>query len=131
MFYLMGQIAVCLLLAALLGAAVGWLVRSINARGEIESLRRRTQIQLRDLRSRAAAVDTSAEPAAQASAEDAASREAERRDAARLQQQLRHQVGKLQALVDQRDKEISHLRRVLGEQRDSRTGSQGGQGAGH
>lgn len=108
MFYLISQIAVFLLITGLLGVALGWLVRSINARAEVDALERRMQVQLRDMRNRAAGAargGTSQELA----------------EAMRVQQQLRHQVAKLQGLVEQREKEIAHLRRLLGDQRSSRT----------
>jgi hypothetical protein len=108
-FYLLGQIAVCLLLTAVMGMALGWLVRGISARAEVTALEQRMQVQLRDLRNRAAA-----ERPASAKAQD---------EAARVQQQLRLQLVKLQALVDQRDKEIAYLRRMVGDQRSGARGT--------
>lgn len=116
MFYLIGQIAVFLMLTAIIGLAIGWLVRGINARAEIDAIKRQSQVQMRDVRNRAAASARS-DQSTQLS------------DAARVNQQLRHQVVKLQGVVEQRDKEIAHLRHLLGERRSAKGGGGGGTGA--
>lgn len=97
MLYIIGQVLVCLMLTAALGALAGWLVRGYHARAELSSMQRQLHRQARDLRSRGARADDKGDP--------------------RAQQQLRHQLVRLQAQVEQRDKEIAQLRQVLGEQR--------------
>ncbi|MEO0422429.1 MAG: hypothetical protein AAF184_08860 [Pseudomonadota bacterium] len=97
MLYIIGQVLVCLMLTAALGALAGWLVRGYHARAELSSMQRRLHRQARDLRGRGATPGDNAHP--------------------RAQQQLRHQLVRLQAQVEQRDKEIAQLRRVLGEER--------------
>jgi hypothetical protein len=111
-FYLIGQIAVFLMLTAIIGLAVGWLVRGINARAEIDAIKRQAQVQMRDVRNRAAASARS-------------DQSTQLTDAARVNQQLRHQVVKLQGVVEQRDKEIAHLRHLLGDRRSARGGGGG------
>ncbi len=112
MLYVMGQVIVCLMLTAILGLLTGWLARGFNSRAEVSALRRQTQIQLRDMRNRSLAAARSVQMQ-------------QAGDHSRQQQQLRAQVLKLQALVEQREKEIAHLRRLLGDARGRRGSGSG------
>ncbi|MEM9387161.1 MAG: hypothetical protein AAGA68_19015 [Pseudomonadota bacterium] len=105
MLYIIGQVLVCLMLTAALGALAGWLVRGYHARAELSSMQRQLHRQARDLRSRGASASDKADP--------------------RVQQQLRHQLVRLQGQLEQREKEIAALRRVLGDERPASSGEQG------
>ena len=107
MFYVMGQVLVCMVLTAMIGLLAGWLARGYNARAEVAAVKRRAQLQARDLRNRAT------------NAQRAAERTREPEDAApgQPEQELRAELDRLKSLVNQREKEIAQLRRVLGEQR--------------
>lgn len=115
MWYIIGQVLICLLLTAVLGVLAGWLARGYHARAELASMQRQLQRQARDLRNRAAPTAPTAPvtppaptPAPRTSTPDADSR---------AQQQLRHQLVRLQGQVEQREKEIAYLRQVIGDQR--------------
>lgn len=112
MFYLMGQILVCLMLTAIISLLAGWLARGFNARAEIAAVKRQAQLQARDLRARAESAERSAREAAAAGSRAASAlrnREAEA--------QLREEMDHLKSLLNQRNAEIAQLRQVLGEQR--------------